>query len=106
MQNLYLIDDNQGNKRLSRCVCKVIKIKEFMPGVAPISMPISENNPLSKSMVYISFEDCQTKLLDFLAVSEGKNDPVVEDWNDCFYTPDVANNLDTVRNRVAHFIWT
>lgn len=106
MQNLYLIDDNHGNKRLSRCVCKVIKIKEFMPGVAPISMPISENNPLSKSMVYISFEDCQTKLLDFLAVSEGKNDPVVEDWNDCFYTPDVANNLDTVRNRVAHFIWT
>lgn len=104
-QNLYLIDDNHGNKRLSRCACRVIKIKELMPGADPKSMTISENNPLSKSMEYLSFEDCQTKLLDFLAVSEGKNDPVVEDWADCFYTPDIENNLDTVRNRVAHFVW-
>jgi energy-coupling factor transporter ATP-binding protein EcfA2 len=105
LQNLYFFDDNQGGKSLSKCECRVIKIKESMPGVEPQVRIISDTNPLSKAMTYASFEECITKLLVFLSTYEKKNDPVSIDWKDCFYISDIANNLDTVRNRIAQFVW-
>ena len=105
LQNLYFFDDDKGGKSLSKCECRVIKIKELMPGVEPQVRIIGETNPLSKMMTYPSFEECIKQLLVFLSTNEMKNDPVSNDWQDCIYIPDIANSLDTIRNRIAQFVW-
>lgn len=106
LDTLYLYDDDNHGKSLSEGLCRVYSIIEHIPGQPDEHRLISDTHPIANTMRYSSLEDCKVKILNFLANSEGRNDPVVNNWMDSFLLSDDGVNYETISHRIANFVWT